>query len=395
MDSSETGGSEAGRSDMDSSEKFHIGLVVNPIAGLGGPSGLKGSDAPDTACRAAELGVTSAIPAKLSDVLQGLSCIKDKLRFSTVSGAMGQAYLDAASVASDCIMDTPERTTSEDTKQAVLALVGSKPDLLLFAGGDGTARDVCSVVSVSQLSLGIPSGVKMHSGVFAVTPQAVVSVVKSLVSRKLVAACEAEVRDIDERSFQEGRVITSHYGELLVPDDQLLVQCVKCSGLPDDDIALNEIAAFVSDTIEDDTLYLFGSGGSLLTIKQAVGVDNPTLLGVDAWLNGKTLASDLNEPSLYDLVQRYPKVCLFLSVIGGQGIVFGRGNQQLSPRVLRCIGLGNVQFVGTQTRLVGLEGRALRVDSGDDQLNQVLSGYRKILCGYDDYVVYEIMRVGA
>jgi len=251
---------------------FHIALVVNPVAGLGGPSALKGSDAQNTPELAAKLGVRSAIPAKLAALFEGLTDIKAQCRFSTVSGAMGLDYLDAAGFDAYCLMEVPRHTSADDTKQAVKVLAQQQPDLLLFAGGDGTARDVCSVVDPGQLCLGIPSGVKMHSGVFAVTAKAVVSVIKSLVSRKLVAVCEAEVRDIDERSFQEGRVITSHYGELLVPDDQLLVQCVKCSGLPDDDIALNEIAAFVADTTEDDVLYLLGSGGSLLNIKQAIGL---------------------------------------------------------------------------------------------------------------------------
>ncbi|KZY72247.1 hypothetical protein A3737_28590 [Oleiphilus sp. HI0065] len=231
----------------------------------------------------------------------------------------------------------------------------------------------------------------MHSGVFAITPQAALSVVTSMLSRKLVAVRQAEVRDIDERSFKEGRVITKHFGELMVPDDQLLVQSVKCSGLPDDEMALHEISAFIVETLEEDTLYLLGSGGSLKHIKEELGIDQPTLLGVDAWANDALVGRDLNEPDILELIERYDNVRILLSIIGGQGIVLGRGNQQLSARVLERVGAQNLQFIGTQERLHALQGKPLRVDSGSDELNHALAGYQKILCGYDDFVLYEVV----
>lgn len=376
---------------MSSSKIFHIALVVNPLAGLGGPSGLKGSDSLDTAVRAKELGVKSAIPGRLSLILDGLAEHSEHIRFSTASGPMGADYLDVSGhFQFDCCYEAPVDTSGDDTRRAVNALKQLEPDLLLFAGGDGTARDVCSVLNSDQVCLGIPSGVKMHSGVFAVTPGAVVSVVKSMLANKLIAAVHSEVRDIDERSFKEGRVITKHYGELLVPDDQLLVQSVKCSGLPEDEVALNEIAAFIEETVEDDTLYLLGSGSSLSHIKRGLGIDTPTLLGVDAWANGEEVGRDLNEPSIFSLVEQYSQVRILLSVIGGQGIVLGRGNQQISARVLEQVGPDCIQFIGTQQRLLALEGRPLRVDSGSDAIDKAISGYQKILCAYDDFVLYEI-----
>jgi len=374
---------------------FHIAVVVNPYAGLGGPSGLKGSDDSHTVDIAKSLGVHSAIPAKLSLILEGLGELSDKIQFSTVSGAMGQRYFDAfPEFSTSVVFEAAEPSTGQTTTEAVNVLAGLKPDLLLFAGGDGTARDVCTGLKTEQVCLGIPSGVKMHSGVFAVTPSAVVSVVESMVNRKLVAVREGEVRDIDERSFQEGKVITKYFGSMLVPDDQLLVQTVKCSGLPDDEIALNDIAAFVEETTEDGTLYLLGSGGSLLHIKQTLGIEAPTLLGVDAWCDGEVVGCDLNEPEIYALLDEYQHVQIYLSVIGGQGIILGRGNQQISARVLEKIGTHSVQFIGTQARLHALEGQPLRVDSGDDALDHQLAGYRKILCGYDDFVLYEIRYCG-
>lgn len=375
--------------------RFHIALLVNPFAGLGGPSALKGSDSPDTLKKATELGLESKVPEKVGRVLSLLAPHAQDLIISCAGGAMGADYVSTFSGFDYRIAFEPSApSTAQNTLDGVAELLQGKPDLLLFAGGDGTARDICSVVNDRQVVLGIPSGVKMHSGVFAITPAAVVSVVLSMMNHKLVAARSAEVRDIDEASFAQGRVITKHYGELVVPDDQLLVQKVKCSGLPDDEIALNEIAAFINDTYADDALYILGSGGSVRHIKDALGIEKPTLLGVDVWFNGECMARDVNEPQLYGLLENHQKAFLVLSVIGGQGIVLGRGNQQLSPRVLKKIGIQNIQFVATQERLLALDSQPLRVDSGDDELDRSLSGYHRILCGYDDFVLYEIAYSG-
>ncbi len=370
---------------------FHISLVVNPVAGLGGPTGLKGSDAPETAKIAHDLGIESVIPKKMAILLEGLQQFRSSIRFSTVSGVMGESYFAAYDFDVDVVHHVGGDTEALDTQNAVRALERGRPDILLFAGGDGTARDVCRGLISQQVCLGIPSGVKMHSGVFAITPQAALSIVASMLLRKLVAVRQAEVRDIDESSFKEGRVITKHFGELMVPDDQLLVQSVKCSGLPDDEIALHEISAFIVDTIEDDTLYLLGSGGCLKHIKEELGIDQPTLLGVDAWANDELVGSDLNEPEILDLIEQYASVRILLSIIGGQGVVLGRGNQQLSARVLESVGAESLQFIGTQERLHALQGKPLRVDSGSDALNHALAGYQKILCGYDDFVLYDVV----
>ena len=377
---------------------FHIALLVNPVAGLGGPAAMKGSDAADVLVRAKALGLQSKIPEKIRTILDALHPYSDQLCFSVAGGAMGEDYFSDFPDFSYRVMHSPnEQTSAEDTRDSVHSLLPLKPDLLLFAGGDGTARDVCAAIrqagNASQVCLGIPSGVKMHSGVFAITPKAVVSVIESMMQRKLVAAVDAEVRDIDEASFREGRVVTQHYGELLVPDDQLLVQSVKCSGLPDDEMALGEIAAFIEEESEDDCLYLLGSGGTLLHVKNVLGLDQATLLGVDAWCNGEQVGTDLNEREVFDLVQQYQNTKLFISVIGGQGIVLGRGNQQLSPRVLSLIGVEHIQLLGTQERLLELNGKALCVDSGDDEVDRAFSGFQKVLCGYEDYVLYEVRYV--
>lgn len=371
--------------------RFSLGLIVNPYAGLGGPAGLKGSDHPDTRRIAKERGVQSLVYDRVGEMLAALSELNIDIEIHTASGAMGElACSDWPATKTHIEFQCPDVTSAEDTYSAAKAIQEKNVDLLVFAGGDGTARDIYRAVGENQAVLGLPAGVKMHSGVFAVTPKAVVSVIQSLVNGRLVAARLAEVRDIDEAAFSQGLVRTQHYGEMLVPDDQLLVQSVKCSGMLDDEIMLEELCAFVAEDVDDETLYVLGSGGTLKRIKETLGMAEPTLLGVDLWYRGELLAKDVHESQLFDIVQQYPSVKLILSVIGGQGIVLGRGNQQISPRVIERVGVDNIQFVSTQQKILALEGNPLCVDTGSDELNKKLSGFHKILCGYEDSVLYEV-----
>lgn len=371
---------------------FKLGLVVNPRAGIGGPAGLKGSDNQNTVSLASQRGVTSVVNERVRAVLSGLTSLSDVLHIVTASGAMGETACEPfkSIFKIETVYNAPEHTSASDTHKAARLISDHHVDLLVFAGGDGTARDIFKVLGSDQAVLGLPAGVKMHSGVFAVTPKAVVSVIESLVSHRLVAARMAEVRDIDEQAFAQGRVSTRHFGEMLIPDDQLLVQCVKCSGMIEDELMLDDLCAFVIEELEEDTLYILGSGGTLKALKSAMGISEPTLLGVDVWYQGEVIARDVHETQLYALVQQYSKARIMLSIIGGQGIVLGRGNQQISPRIIEYVGLDRLQFLATQSKILALEGRPLRIDSGSDQLDRRLSGFHKILCAYDDSLLYEI-----
>ena len=376
---------------------FKLGLIVNPLAGLGGPAGLKGSDHQDTVELASQRGVSSKVDQRVCAVLEGLADIQSKsdleaIHILTASGDMGgdicEAFAQCFEI--ETIYQSPENSSCEDTFLAAQNIKQANVDLLIFVGGDGTARDVYRAVGETQTVLGLPAGVKMHSGVFAVTPKAVVSIIDSMLNHRLVAASMAEVRDIDEDEFAQGRVRTKHYGEMLIPDDQLLVQSVKCSGLLDDELVLEELCTFISEDIQDDVLYILGSGGTLKTLKSMIGIEAPTLLGVDVWFNGKLLALDVYEAQLFELIQTYSQVKIILSIIGGQGIVLGRGNQQISPRIIELVGTANLLFISTQNKILALEGRPLRVDSGSDKLDRELSGFHKIICGYEDALLYEI-----
>ncbi len=372
--------------------RFRLGLVINPVAGIGGPSALKGSDDKNTLLLAKARGVQEKAVARVQEMLSALSD-PENLQIITASGLMGEAACCDSACCVEIVYGAPPHSTAQDTINATRLIHQHGVDLLVFAGGDGTARDIYSVIGGEQTVLGLPAGVKMHSAVFAVTPKAVASVINSMMHHRLVAARMAEVRDIDETAFRAGQVKTRHYGEMLIPDDQLLVQSVKCSGLLDDELMLNELCAYLQETMEPETLYVLGSGGTLMHLKQLLGISDPTLLGIDLWLNGETIAIDAHEQLIFDLIQSQKHVKIILSVIGGQGIVLGRGNQQISPRIIEHCGLESLQFISTQTKLLALNGRPLRIDSGSDKLNQQLAGYHKILCGYEDFVLYEMVYV--
>jgi predicted polyphosphate/ATP-dependent NAD kinase len=375
---------------------FKLGLIINPLAGLGGPSGLKGSDHRDTATIAEERGVISMVDDRVISMLsilkERLEELNQSLEIVTASGVMGETACESFKSTFNVlsVYDTPDKTHSSDTLNAAKLIKAQQVDLLVFAGGDGTARDIYQAIGADQAVLGLPAGVKMHSGVFAVTPKAVASVIESLMSNCLVSARMAEVRDIDEIAFAQGRVSTQYFGEMLIPDDQLLVQCVKCSGMIEDELMLDELCAFIMEELDDETLYILGSGGTLKALKSAMGIEMPTLLGVDVWYQGEVLAQDVHEAQLYELVQQYKKARIMLSIIGGQGIVLGRGNQQISPRIIEQVGLDNLEFLATQSKILALEGKPLRIDSGSDELDKKLSGFHKIMCAYDDALLYEI-----
>jgi predicted polyphosphate/ATP-dependent NAD kinase len=278
------------------------------------------------------------------------------------------------------------RTQAEDTCRLATELVDRGVDLLLFAGGDGTARDICSSIPAGQLVLGIPAGVKIHSGVYAVNPRAAGELVSLLVRGELVRLGEAEVRDIDEEAFREGRVRTRHFGELAIPEEGRFVQQVKQGGRETETLVLDDIAAWLQE--EDPQIgWILGPGSTNLGLLEAMGLEG-TLLGVDVLRDGQLLAVDATEQQLWELLQQGGEWRILVTAIGGQGHILGRGNQQISPRVVREVGLDNLLVVATKTKLKTLAGRPFLLDSGDAELDQQLTGLRRVLSGYREEMLY-------
>lgn len=370
--------------------RFRLGVVINPLAGLGGSVGLKGSDG--VAEQALALGAEPKAPNRMMQALEVIQEYADDIEVITASGVMGETVAKALGFTTRVVYQTPNNTGVQDTQAIVRALLNEPLDLLLFAGGDGTARDIYSVFEETVIDdklpvLGVPAGVKIHSGVYGITPHASGMVVKMLLDGELVSLMSADVMDIDEAAFRQGTVRAKRFGELLVPAEPRYVQAVKMGGKEVDELVLADIAADVINQMEDQ-FYIMGSGSTVAFVMEELGLDN-TLLGVDLIQDKSIIARDLTAKQLLDLTQNKPTK-LVITLIGGQGHILGRGNQQLSPELIRRIGKDNIIILATKTKLKALEGRPLIVDSGDPKLDSELCGYYKVTTGYHDYVMYQV-----
>jgi predicted polyphosphate/ATP-dependent NAD kinase len=366
-----------------------IGLVVNPVAGVGGPVALKGSDGEEIQQRARALGSRTKAGERVAETLAALRPVADLFEILAVDGAMGGGACRAAGIDFRQLeYDLPNVTSAADTRDIVVQLQQAGVDLILFAGGDGTARDICDVVHQQTVVLGIPCGVKMHSGVFAVNPAAASRILRQMIDGQLVSVAAAEVRDIDEAGFRQGRVSTRYFGEMCVPDEVRYVQHVKAGGKEVEALAVQEIAAHVVDHMLPSDTYFLGSGSTTAAVTDQLAVDG-TLLGIDVIKNGELILRDAREDQLFELARSSP--ChIVITFIGGQGHLLGRGNQQLSTRVIKAVGLARLQVIATRTKLKELAGRPLQVDSGDADVNRSLSGFVRITTGYEDEVLYPV-----
>lgn len=366
---------------------FRLGLIINPLAGLGGSVGLKGSDG--QAEQALALGATPQAMNRATTALTELLPLRDKFTVLTVAGEMGQSVCDALGLNYQLVYQPQTLpSTAADTEHSARLLAEKGVDLLLFAGGDGTARNICTAVGEQTTVLGIPAGVKIHSGVYAISPQAAGKLVAKLIAGELVSLSEAPVMDIDEQAFRDGVVKARRFGEMRIPAQLRYVQSVKMGGRESEELVLADLAAYVTTQMEDNVRYVMGSGSTVAAVMAELGLDN-TLLGVDVLENGKLIAKDVSAAQLLKLVQGYPSK-LVITLIGGQGHVFGRGNQQLSPAVVRAIGRDNILLIASKAKLQQLEGRPLLADTGDAMLDQQLTGLINILTGYNDYVMYRL-----
>jgi len=368
--------------------QFKLGLIINPVAGLGGSVALKGSDGENTAAKAIELGAQAKANSRTQAALEVLLPYKSLLTIYTVNGDMGEHAAKALGFNVEVVYNANTLTTPNDTETAAKVLKSLGVDLLLFAGGDGTARNICHAIEDTVPVLGIPAGCKIHSGVYAITPKAAGRVVEMLVKGELVTLADADVMDIDEEAFRLGTVKAKRYGEMQIPSEVRYVQAVKNGGKETDELVLADIAAHVVSEMDEDTYYIMGSGSTVEAIMQEMGLDN-TLLGVDLIKDQTLIAQDLTANQLLDYTRDHATQ-LVITLIGGQGHIFGRGNQQLSPELIRSIGKDNIIVVATKTKLQALNGRPLICDTGDSTLDDELTGYIKVTTGYNDHIMYAV-----
>lgn len=370
---------------------FRLGLIINPYAGIGGEVALKGSDGAAVRSKALAMGAQKKANLKTRLALEVLADYRADLQVYTAAGEMGSDIAESLGFDTH-IVYAPEnvQTEASDTQKLAKTLMQRGVDIILFAGGDGTARNICDVVGDSLPVIGIPAGCKIHSGVYAVTPAAAGRVVEKLVTGQLVSINESEVKDIDESLFRQGKVQAKHYGEMRVAGDLHYVQAVKSGGKESEELVLADIAAEVIEDMESNPshLYVMGSGSTVAAIMQELGLSN-TLLGVDLIQDQRLLASDLTAQQLAEKIYNQPTK-LVITLIGGQGHIFGRGNQQLTADIVKQIGRENILVVATKTKLESLQGRPLLVDFGDPAKESDLTGLMTITTGYRDQVLYPV-----
>jgi predicted polyphosphate/ATP-dependent NAD kinase len=366
----------------------HIGFIINPIAGMGGRVGLKGTD--NVADEAMRRGAEPIANARALKALQEFARLlagsqhAPGIRWLTAAGNMGRDALKAAGFTSVEVVHAPAGVPSaDDTSVATRKFLAAGVDLVLFCGGDGTARDICAITGEATPVLGIPAGVKMYSGVFGVTPTGTAQVLLHYLVGEIGLAV-VEIVDLDEEKYRRDEWAVRLYMSARTPFEPTYVQAAKALIAGVDEEAIKEdIAAQLLEDIEaqPDTLFLLGPGSTVQAVGRALHV-NKTLLGIDAVAGGAVVAKDLDERRILDLLARYPACKLVLSPIGAQGFVLGRGNQQLSPAVINRIGAGNIVVVATPAKLARTP--LLRFDTGDAGLDAALisRGFFSVVVGY-------------
>ncbi|MFP4481405.1 MAG: ATP-NAD kinase family protein [Thermovirgaceae bacterium] len=368
-----------------------LGLIVNPIAGMGGPVGLKGTDGRSTYEEALRRGSVPRAEQRARDALRALEAYRHNLEILACAGPMGKNVVSEAGFDCRVVLDhfQGEFSTSKDTIRAAHLMRKESADLVLFAGGDGTARDVCEAIGTFVPALGIPAGVKIHSGVFAVSPKRAGEMAKTfLFGGARGRTKEMEVMDIDEDAFRKDRVQARLYGYLSVPWDRGRVQGSKAGSAASEQASQQAVAEDIVERMLPERAYILAPGTTVREIARRLGVEK-TLLGIDAVKGGRLLARDLNEKELLELLQK--EACtIVVSPIGGQGYIFGRGNQQISPRVIWATGKENILVAATPHKLATLAGRPLLLDTGDVKLDRVLKGPWPIVTGYHETSMYPV-----
>jgi predicted polyphosphate/ATP-dependent NAD kinase len=368
-----------------------VGIVVNPIAGMGGRVGLKGTDGADTLLRARALGAVPLAGARCAEALARLLPMRDAIRVLAAPGAMGGEAAMQAGLSADELDDLPAACgDGADTTRAAAALQRAGAELILFAGGDGTARDVLAGVTGGLPILGVPTGVKMHSAVFGTSPRAAGETAARFFAGG-AALRDAEVMDLDEAALREGRVTARLFGVARVPQARGLMQACKAGARADDEAALDALARRLVREWPSERLMILGCGTTTRRIKRALGFEG-TLLGVDVALGGRLIAADANEAQLLRLLDRAEDAGIVAAVTGGQGFLFGRGNQQISAEVLRRVGRARITIVTGAGKLMALDPALLHVDTGDDAVDAMLAGYIQVHTAPDQRMM---MRVAA
>jgi predicted polyphosphate/ATP-dependent NAD kinase len=368
---------------------MELGVLVNPIAGMGGRVGLKGTDG--VVDEAIRRGATPVAPGRAIEFLQALTPLvqgNPRMRLIVCPQQMGEDVVQEVGLEHTVIdVQISDTTSSEDTQQCVRALYDAGVRLIVFVGGDGTARDILDVIMNEGfddlLVLGVPSGVKMYSGIFVVNPADAAEVVR-LVLEDGTGTAEFEIMDADEDAYREDRFVIRLYGYMKGPAVPARFQGAKQASPEtiDEHEAQEAIARYILEKMIPDGTYILGPGTTVKTVTDLLGVKKTTL-GVDIYHKG-SIFNDVNETQILQLVDDFSKTWIIVSPIGHQGVLFGRGNQQISPGIIERVGKDHIFVISTLSKLKGIDGGTLKVDTGDSRVDEILRGYIRVITDYNE-----------
>lgn len=370
----------------DNSELKRIGLIINPIAGMGGTVGLKGTDGAIYK-EAIKMGARPVSPIRANELLSNIKN-KEKIILLVAPGNMGADIVRDIDIEFEIIGEIGKESTKEDTKRIAKQMVKESIELLIFCGGDGTARDIFDSIGLQKPVLALPAGVKMFSSVFAINPRAAAQIIDKFIE-ETIEFQEKEVLDIDEELFRKDILQAKLYGYLKVPKILSLIQSGKTGSGSGRTIEENKqkIAQFIIENMKNDILYLLGPGTTIKAITDNLDLPK-TLLGIDAIYNKQSVGKDLNEKGILELINFYPNAEIIVSPIGGQGFIFGRGNKQFTPNILKLVGKKKIRIIATSDKMREL--KCLRVDSGDFEVDNQLKGFIKVIIGYKEELIIQI-----
>jgi predicted polyphosphate/ATP-dependent NAD kinase len=361
-----------------------MGFIVNPIAGMGGRVGLKGTDG-DAYLEALRRGAKPVSPQRALEFLNNI--LVEEFEIISAPSIMGEEIVSKSKHRDKLVKVVGEitpPTKAEDTRRIAREMLRENIDILVFVGGDGTARDILDSINGYVPVLGVPSGVKMYSAVFALNPRIAARIFDEFVKGNIVIV-EREVLDIDEEAFRRDELVIRLYGYLKVPVVEGLVQSSKSIvyGV-DEEENKRAIARYIIENMEDNIPYILGPGTTVKAINKLLG-EPATILGVDVMINKRVIIKDAAEKDLLRILDEYGCGKIIVSPIGGQGFIFGRGNQQISPEVIRRIGRENIIVVATWRKINSLD--YLRIDTGDPEVDEMLRGYYRVLVDYNRFIV--------
>lgn len=382
-----------GQNDYERAHDLKLGFLINPIAGMGGKVGLKGTD--DVAKNAVKLGAKPIASTRAKEFLNKLRNVEftEALKIMTCPSPMGEEEVKAAGFEVEVLrMKLKTETTAEDTKDAVRLMAEDKVDLIVFVGGDGTAKDILDVLQHAKVAvpvLGVPSGVKMYSGIFAVNPSDAATIVEAFAKRE-AELTEFEIMDADETAIREDQFNVRLYGFLSGPFLPMLIQGSKQVSPETLDEHENQLAVarFIVESMNADGTYILGPGTTVKCVADLLSVEK-TLLGVDLYQKGE-LIKDVNEAKLLREIKNWQSTWIILSPIGRQGILLGRGNQQISPEIIKRVGKERIIVGATRSKLQGIEGSVLRVDTGNAEVDNILRGYMRVITDYKEWRLVQV-----